>query len=44
MSYDGPVVTGLGALARTPDQATQAIKEHLDSGSDGQDRGDKDGG
>jgi hypothetical protein len=42
MSYDGPVVTGLGSLARTPEQATHAIKEHLDNDSQ-HDRDDKDG-
>ena len=34
MSYDGPVVTGLGSIARTEEQAAQVIKDHLDA--DGQ--------
>ena len=34
MSYDGPIITGLGSIARTEDLATQAIKDHLDQ--DGQ--------
>ncbi len=31
MSYDGPVVTGLGAIARTEQLAVQAIHDHLGS-------------
>ena len=34
MSYDGPVVSGLGSIARTEELATQVIRDHL--GKDGQ--------
>ena len=31
MSYDGPVITGWGALARTPDEAQRVVQDLLDS-------------
>ena len=34
MSYDGPVVSGLGSIARTEELAAQVIRDHL--GKDGQ--------
>ena len=34
MSYDGPVVSGLGSIARTEELATQVVRDHL--GMDGQ--------
>ena len=31
MSHDGPVVSGLGSIARTDELAAQVIRDHLDT-------------